>query len=574
MVKEKKDTKELLNELEQEMVRVEKEKVDLRNDKERIAYLEHLCENIKEAKKQCEDIKFEYGQVTSYLKDIQLIDRAPKEEQEKLLAAAKQIVELTKERKKSQKQEYKFTEAQRRAMDNYEDVVEDDIKKLTEYEEYQMKIKQDLRQLSGEKNLLFADKQDIIHRQGMLKVLGKCLTALLIATFAMLAVLMACFKVNINVAFVVTVFVTFVFAAIILNEARKNRIDMVITEKKGNRAIFLLNRVKIKYVNNVRTLDYMYHKYQVRNAAELSFVRTQYIRAKREWERQRESSIRIHEANQVVLQELRKLEVKDCDIWLGQVEALVEPKEMVEVRHDLNVRRQKLREQMDYNTSIMEQCLDEIDKIRSKKPDIDYTLYLCTDRNIMTTETIEESVELAIKGGVSVVQLREKECSSREFYEMAKAVKTITDAYEVPLLINDRIDIALAVGADGVHLGQSDLPLDAARNLLGADKIVGATANTVELAQKAWREGADYLGVGDVFGTTTKADTRHITLEELKEIKESVPIPIVAIGGVNEDNIALLRETGVDGAAVISAIVGQKDITAAAEELISNFRGA
>lgn len=369
MVKEKKDTKELLNELEQEMVRVEKEKVDLRNDKERIAYLEHLCENIKEAKKQCEDIKFEYGQVTSYLKDIQLIDRAPKEEQEKLLAAAKQIVELTKERKKSQKQEYKFTEAQRRAMDNYEDVVEDDIKKLTEYEEYQMKIKQDLRQLSGEKNLLLADKQDIIHRQGMLKVLGKCLTALLIATFAMLAVLMACFKVNINVAFAVTVFVTFVFAAIILNEARKNRIDMVITEKKGNRAIFLLNRVKIKYVNNVRTLDYMYHKYQVRNAAELSFVRTQYIRAKREWERQRESSIRIHEANQVVLQELRKLEVKDCDIWLGQVEALVEPKEMVEVRHDLNVRRQKLREQMDYNTSIMEQCLDEIDKIRSKKPE-------------------------------------------------------------------------------------------------------------------------------------------------------------------------------------------------------------
>lgn len=210
------------------------------------------------------------------------MDRAPKEEQEKLLVAAKQIVELTKERKKSQKQEYKFTEAQRRAMDNYEDVVEDDIKKLTEYEEYQMKIKQDLRQLSGEKNLLLADKQDIIHRQGMLKVLGKCLTALLIATFAMLAVLMACFKVNINVAFVVTVFVTFVFAAIILNEARKNRIDMVITEKKGNRAIFLLNRVKIKYVNNVRTLDYMYHKYQVRNAAELSFVRTQYVRAKRE----------------------------------------------------------------------------------------------------------------------------------------------------------------------------------------------------------------------------------------------------------------------------------------------------
>lgn len=208
------------------------------------------------------------------------------------------------------------------------------------------------------------------------------------------------------------------------------------------------------------------------------------------------------------------------------------------------------------------------------KPDIDYTLYLCTDRQLMTTETIEESVELAIQGGVTVVQLREKECTSREFYEMAKAVKTITDAYEVPLIINDRIDIALAVGADGVHLGQKDIPVGVARDLLGADKIVGATANTVELAKEAWHAGADYLGVGDVFGTTTKSDTKHITLDDLKAIRDAVEIPVVAIGGVNEENIALLRPTGVDGAAVISAVVGQKDITAAAEKLISNFQEA
>lgn len=208
------------------------------------------------------------------------------------------------------------------------------------------------------------------------------------------------------------------------------------------------------------------------------------------------------------------------------------------------------------------------------KPDIDYTLYLCTDRQLMTTETIEESVELAIQGGVTVVQLREKECTSREFYEMAKAVKTITDAYEVPLIINDRIDIALAVGADGVHLGQKDIPVGVARDLLGADKIVGATANTVELAKEAWHAGADYLGAGDVFGTTTKSDTKHITLDDLKAIRDAVEIPVVAIGGVNEENIALLRPTGVDGAAVISAVVGQKDITAAAEKLISNFQEA
>ncbi|MCH5251835.1 MAG: thiamine phosphate synthase [Lachnospiraceae bacterium] len=208
------------------------------------------------------------------------------------------------------------------------------------------------------------------------------------------------------------------------------------------------------------------------------------------------------------------------------------------------------------------------------KPEIDYTLYLCTDRELMTTDTIEESVELAIKGGITVVQLREKNSTSREFYKLAHGVKEITDAYEIPLIINDRIDIAMAVGADGVHLGQKDMPIQAARNLLGSDKIVGATANTVEAAVEAWKNGADYLGVGDVFGTSTKADTTHITLEELKKIRLAVQIPVVAIGGVNAENISLLRETGVEGAAVISAIVGQKDITAAAETLIANFRGA
>lgn len=207
------------------------------------------------------------------------------------------------------------------------------------------------------------------------------------------------------------------------------------------------------------------------------------------------------------------------------------------------------------------------------KPEIDYTLYLCTDRDIMTTDTIEESVELAIKGGVSVVQLREKKCSSREFYKLARVVKEVTDAYEVPLLINDRVDIAMAVGADGVHLGQTDIPVRVARNLLGADKIVGATANTVEKAVEACKFGADYLGVGDVFGTSTKSDARPVTWEELKKIREAVPIPIVAIGGIRKENIHKLRGTGVDGAAVISAIVGQEDITAAAEELIAGFRG-
>lgn len=200
---------------------------------------------------------------------------------------------------------------------------------------------------------------------------------------------------------------------------------------------------------------------------------------------------------------------------------------------------------------------------------MDYSLYVCTDRDIMTTDTLEEAVELAIKGGATIIQLREKDCTSREFYELALSIKDITDAYEVPLIINDRLDIALAVHADGVHLGQSDIPVQVARNVMGPNCIVGATANTLEKAKEAWQSGADYLGVGDVFGSATKNDTKPVELKELKKICDTVKIPVVAIGGISKKNIHLLKDAGVAGVAVISAVLGQTDITAAAEELIS-----
>lgn len=203
------------------------------------------------------------------------------------------------------------------------------------------------------------------------------------------------------------------------------------------------------------------------------------------------------------------------------------------------------------------------------RPEMDYSLYVCTDRDIMTTDTLEEAVELAIKGGATIIQLREKDCTSREFYELSLSIKDITDAYEVPLIINDRLDIALAVHADGVHLGQSDIPVQVARNVMGPNCIVGATANTLEKAKEAWQSGADYLGVGDVFGSATKNDTKPVELKELKKICDTVKIPVVAIGGISKKNIHLLKDTGVAGVAVISAVLGQTDITAAAEELIS-----
>lgn len=359
----------ILEELREQPVQVEFEKIDLRDDKARVSYLERLYEAIQEAKRQCSGVKFEYGQVTSYLKDIQLIDQAPEEEKEGIYTAARQIVELTEERQRLQRQTYKITDAQKRALENYEYKVGEDIRKLREYEDFQMKIRNDLRQLDSEQNLLMADKRDIIRRQHALKTIGKCLTGILVAIGAMLLVLVFLFKVDISIPFVITAGFAFTIAAIILNEARKNRIDMVITEKKCNRAIFLSNRVKIKHVNNTRTLDYMYHKYQLRNADELDFVFGEYRKAKREWAKQRESTIRLNENNQILVHELERLGVKDREIWFSQAKALIEPKEMVEVRHDLNVRRQKLRDQMDYNTGIMEQCLQEMEKIRDESPD-------------------------------------------------------------------------------------------------------------------------------------------------------------------------------------------------------------
>ena len=203
------------------------------------------------------------------------------------------------------------------------------------------------------------------------------------------------------------------------------------------------------------------------------------------------------------------------------------------------------------------------------KPRVDYTLYLCTDRELMSEDTLEKSVEFAIQGGVTVVQLREKDCSGREFLQVAREVKQITDAYEIPLIINDRIDIAMAVDADGVHLGQSDIPAHTARELLGPDKIIGVSAYNKELAVEAQKEGADYLGVGDIFGTSTKAGTHHVEIDTLSRICQAVKIPVVAIGGINLSNVTKLAGTGIQGTAVISAIIASKNITEAATKMLS-----
>jgi thiamine-phosphate pyrophosphorylase len=199
--------------------------------------------------------------------------------------------------------------------------------------------------------------------------------------------------------------------------------------------------------------------------------------------------------------------------------------------------------------------------------EIDYSLYLVTDRSILKDTSLKQAIEDAVKGGVTSVQLREKDISTRDFYNIALEIKTVTDFYKIPLIINDRLDIALATDAAGLHVGQSDLPAEIARKCLGARKILGVSAVTLEQALIAEKTGADYIGAGAVFPTDTKKDAKYVSLKLLKEIKNKVNIPVVAIGGINEYNIELLKDTGINGIAVVSAILGEVDITKASKQL-------
>ncbi|WP_295599905.1 thiamine phosphate synthase [uncultured Methanobrevibacter sp.] len=201
---------------------------------------------------------------------------------------------------------------------------------------------------------------------------------------------------------------------------------------------------------------------------------------------------------------------------------------------------------------------------------LDLSLYLVTDKSD-DVEKFLKTIEEAIQGGVSVVQIREKTADTLDFYNLALKVKEITTRYNVPLIINDRVDVALAIDADGVHVGQSDMPCDVTRKLVGDDKIVGVSAATIEEAQKAERDGADYIGTGAVFPTSTKDDAPSITKKELKEVVDSIDIPVVAIGGITLDNASELTNTGIAGLSVVSAIMSSDNPKESSKKLLKIF---
>ncbi|MDM5295726.1 thiamine phosphate synthase [Peribacillus simplex] len=202
-----------------------------------------------------------------------------------------------------------------------------------------------------------------------------------------------------------------------------------------------------------------------------------------------------------------------------------------------------------------------------KKPQIDLSLYLVTEESI-AIEELTKIIAESVSGGVSIVQLREKNNSSLSFYKKASALKQLLGELSIPLIINDRVDIALAVEADGIHIGQDDLPLPVIKQMVPDDMIVGVSVSTLEEALEAEQNGADYIGVGSVFPTKTKQDATLMAIEDLEEICRSVSIPAVAIGGITADNISSLSDSGLSGTAVVSAIMNADSPKIASELLL------
>ena len=200
-------------------------------------------------------------------------------------------------------------------------------------------------------------------------------------------------------------------------------------------------------------------------------------------------------------------------------------------------------------------------------------MYFITDSTNYSEEEFLYRVEQALMGGITLLQLREKDKSTREYMDLAEKVHTLTKKYNVPLIIDDRVDVALAIDAEGAHVGQSDMPVSIARKLMGEDKIVGATTKTVEQAVEAYAQGADYLGVGAIYPTTTKVKTVLTSTETLGNICSAVPIPVNAIGGLNKDNIDVLKGIPIAGICVVSAIMKADDPKQAAVELQARAKG-
>lgn len=332
--------------------------------------IKEICHEIIEAARQIDETKVEYQAVTSYLTDMQKMDHIPLEDKSGIEDAARNIYNLTKERQKHQdKKRIKISESQYRYMERYEDVIPDEIIKMKQNEEYYMLVKNDMRNLEGEKGGITYQQEEIVKQQEFLKIISVVTSIIVLGLFALFFFFSFKEKKDMTIPFILTIIMAAISGIYIFYEARKNQYNMMLAEKKMSKAIGLLNSVKIKYINTTNVLEYSHSKYMVNNSNELEFVWKQYMRIKDEEKRYQNNTELLDYYNETLIRHLRRYQIHDPDIWIHQAIAIIDDKEMVEIRHRLNVRRQKLRERIDYNSNIKETYMEAIREILQKKPE-------------------------------------------------------------------------------------------------------------------------------------------------------------------------------------------------------------
>ena len=332
------------------------------------SFITDNCDQILESSKQLEELKIEYQAVTSYLNDIQKLEQIPSEEREYLNDTARKIITFTRERAKYQNKTRKITDAQYKHIARYEDILPQELKKMKNNEAYNNTIKTDMKYLEGEKGALLYQKEEILNRHTYLKKIAVITCILVFSLFLLFVILQNVTKANMQIPFLMTITMALVSAVYIFINSGVNRNDMKLTERKLNKAINLLNKVKIKYINNTNELDYSYQKYMVNSYAELWFLWEQYLKAKEEEKIYEKNTKQLEFYNRELVKELRSYDLKDPDIWVYQAAAVIDSKEMVEVRHRLNVRRQKLRERIEYNNKLKEKSIEEITGFVNQRP--------------------------------------------------------------------------------------------------------------------------------------------------------------------------------------------------------------
>ena len=364
---EKKDDG-IRKQIEQEMLTQDKPVTTGKTDT--IRFVRNNCEAIAENERQIAEAKKEYEKVTSYLTDIQHIDMAREDEYREIKDICKSILTLTQERSKYKNRNLTISDAQMRKFEPFEDELVDEIKKMYNAQAYQDAIEGDIKNLKKEKDSLYSQRKEIIAKQNALKGMTKVLAVLIISLIVLLIVIYYATKTDMTLPYLGVVALAGVSAAMLVFESSKNRRDIILVERKINKAITLLNKVKIKYINNINVLDYNCNKFGVKNAKDFEEKWNEYCKM-REYEKKfRENTEMLNANNENLVIMLKELGVKDADIWISRCEAIVDSREMVEIRHQLNQRRQMLRERIENNEKLKEGIISQLDAMINAHPEI------------------------------------------------------------------------------------------------------------------------------------------------------------------------------------------------------------